>query len=71
MIGNDLKELQSQLAESIGQTRVGTVISTFSEANSRLFSQYYLHDFIRMVHNSKHKKCSMVELEYEVIFDAL
>lgn len=62
-----MAELLAQLAESLRQTSVGTIVDTFSKTNSDMFSQYYLHDFVRMVHKNKHKKKDMEELEYEVL----
>ena len=64
--GDDVADLHTHLAESVRLTSVGSVVDTFSETLSNTFSQRYLHDFVRMVHKSKHKKRDMEELEYEV-----
>ena len=67
-IGNyDKAELHSHLSEAIRQTRVGAIIDASSGTNRDTFSQCYLHDFVRMVHMSKHKKRDMEDLEYEVL----
>ena len=48
------------------QTSVGAIVDVLSESNRETFGQYYLHDFVRMVHRSKHRKRDMEDLEYEV-----
>ena len=66
-IGNDKVELHSHLSEAMRQTRVGAIIDAYSGTNRDAFGHYYLHDFVRMVHRSKHKKRDMEDLEYEVL----
>ena len=66
-IGSDKVELHSHLSEAIRQTRVGAIIDANSGTNRDTFSQCYLHDFVRMVRRSKHKKREMEDLEYEVL----
>jgi hypothetical protein len=58
----------TQLVESFCQTNVGAIFDTLEllDLHKEEFSQFYLHDFVRMVHKCTHKKRDMEELEYEV-----
>ena len=66
--GDDRMKFHTQLAESFCQTNVGAILDTFEllELQREIFSQLYLHDFVRMVHKCSHKKRDMEDLEYEV-----
>lgn len=67
-LGDDDTNLAASYTELIRQTRIGTILDSYSEADSVILSHYYLQDFVRMVHQrTANASTEDVEIEYEVL----
>ena len=55
-----------QLCEAIYQMEVGEVLKSVEDVYCEEFYRYYLHDFVRIAHNSQHKSQEQEEEEYNV-----
>ena len=55
-----------QLCEAICQMEVGEVLKSVEDEYCEEFYRYYLHDFVRIAHNSQHKSPEQEEEEYNV-----
>ena len=64
--GSSRVQLHSQLCELVSQTSIGEVLESVDEADCEQFYQYYLHDFVRSVHQCHHKQDKSKNLEYKV-----
>lgn len=66
MSGNNRQVLHRQLCEAIYHMEVGDVLKSVEDEYCEDFYKYYLHDFVRLAHNSQHKKQEQEQEEYNV-----
>ena len=64
--GSSRWHLYLQLCDLVSQTAVGEVLASVDEANCEEFYHYYLHDFVRSVHQCYHRHPKYENLEYKV-----
>ena len=64
--GNNREALHKQLCEAINQVEVGEVLKSVDDEYCEDFYKYYLHDFVKSVHQSQHKEQEQKEQEYNV-----
>ena len=53
--GSTQRAIYAQACESLRDTELGEVLSEVSEEDCEQFYRWYLNDFVRIVHKSKHK----------------
>ncbi len=64
--GNNRQALHKQLCEAIHQMEVGEVLISVGDEYCEEFYKYYLHDFVRTIHQSQNVEIKLVEAEYSV-----
>lgn len=65
-LGNNRRALHKQLCEAIYQMEVGEVLKSVQDEYCEDFYKFYLHDFVRSVHQSQQKKKEQEDAEYKV-----
>lgn len=65
-LGNDRQALHKQLCEGIQQTEISEVLKSVKDGCCEEFYKYYLHDYVRNIHQSQHKEQDEQEEEYNV-----
>ena len=65
-IGHGKVNQWNQLCAEVQITHIGKVLMDVDECDSHSLYEYYLHDFVRMVHSCHHKKPEFSDLEYKV-----
>ena len=55
-----------QLCELVSQTTIGEALVSVDKPYCEELYQYYLHDFVRSVHQCNHMQQQLKNLEYKV-----
>ena len=63
--GSTQRAVHAQVCESLSDTELGEVLNGVGEEDCEQFYRWYLNDFVRTVHKSKHKG-QLRDMEHKV-----